>query len=772
MSVLINRKTFGNWRKEMKLKLLTTVKSIILLAISLAVMASPAQGKVLISENFDSGGGVTMPGETVFSGDDGAWTTGFTGSEEDGPGVYLSYDPATELNADSGTIEFELIRSNIRESEALFTFNAANGDALLSAYIFWNGFTQKSYPELKFEGVSPQKVWYTVLPNGRELESIPLGTAVGQDELVNLAFAWGPNESDCRIYVNGVPLEARVDIPFGMPAIIEEAATLSVGAEPMKIGDGAYDHLNSLITRFRVSDESLSQAELLAAPEVKSITHDAFRVAGYSGKLVTGDTLTVTVEAEPGGTASFTVGTVRDVPLLESNPGVYRGSYTVKVGDDVTDGLVTADFTNSGGLKAAPASASRTVNIDTGTYLDVRTSNDLAPADEDSRVGLTVTAADANGEELRDRQLLLTLSTTDEYTGTVGGGSFEDNIGGAIDVDWGGVTDSFGEVTAQYISGFAAKTILVSAKDMTSGDVGVGFIRSYIDGTVDVIVKKAAATALALAGSIEVSLSRDWLTADGRSRSRLTAEIRDAQGRPANGHNVSFTLYGDNGLIRVVQGKTDSRGRAIADYIAGTTMGQVQVAVRDMTSGLSAVVSIELRPDAPAEIVLGADPGEINVGQAADIAALVTDANGNPNDNVDVLYDMIFGVGELSAESAATSEDGEASVTFTGTEPGVTTIRGTVISRVPSAEEISAAEGAVFQYGLADDPGDLEVIEWLAEAGDEVAEGQDLVVLEDRDDNLYTVVAPRDGILSVLVAEEKDDVNYGDTLAYVIKIAE
>jgi biotin carboxyl carrier protein len=152
--------------------------------------------------------------------------------------------------------------------------------------------------------------------------------------------------------------------------------------------------------------------------------------------------------------------------------------------------------------------------------------------------------------------------------------------------------------------------------------------------------------------------------------------------------------------------------------------------------------------------------------------ALVTDVNGNPNNNVDVLYDIVSGSGIMGADTVATDQDGQAVVTFTGSEPGVATIKGTVMSRVPTDEEVSAAEGALFLYGLDEDPGELEVIKWLAKPGDEVTRGQSLVILEDRQDNKYTVTAPRDGILSVFMAEEKDDVEYGDTLVYVIEAAE
>jgi len=214
-----------------------------------------------------------------------------------------------------------------------------------------------------------------------------------------------------------------------------------------------------------------------------------------------------------------------------------------------------------------------------------------------------------------------------------------------------------------------------------------------------------------------------------------------------SGHSVRFTLLGDNGSIRTIQGKTDSRGRAYADYIAGTVMGQVLVEIRDLTSGMVALVPIELRPDAPADIVLSADPGEMITGGETLVTARVSDANGNPNSSVDVLYELTVGAGEISSASVATDDDGVASVVFkAGDTGGIVTVRGTVTSRAPTTEE--------------------------RDAGDEVIEGQELVVLMDRYDDVYTVRSPRDGIMSVFTSQERDQVEYGDTLGYILPLAE
>jgi hypothetical protein len=356
----------------------------------------------------------------------------------------------------------------------------------------------------------------------------------------------------------------------------------------------------------------------------------------------------------------------------------------------------------------------------------------------------------------------------------VGSGDFPAEVGGKVEVDWGGVTDSSGEVTAQYQAGFAAKTVMVNAKDMLTGDIGFGAIRSFIEGKVDIMVKDPSVSRLLAArGVLEVSASRAWLTADGSSRSRITARVLGTDGKPVQGDSVTFTLAGDRGQIRVISARTDSSGRAYADYIAGTIIGEVQIEVRDLTMGLSATLSVELRADAPAEIILRAEAPEVLIGgKPTAIFAKVSDINGNPNSSTDVQFVLASGDGALSSGSAVTdAKEGKASITFTpGSRAGVATVRATVVSRLPGAAELAAAGGAVFLYGLADDPGELTVKEWKAEAKDQIVKGQDLVVLADRRGGLYVVKAPRDGILSVIGTEKDEAARMGDTLAYVLPL--
>jgi len=739
-----------------------------LILVILIAAPGPAPANTLLDADFNF--------SAIVTGGTAGWSSAVVSSSTS-EGDYLMFPSADVFRKDKGTIELRIIRRNVRPIETLFTLVDDNGKPLLMAQVFWNGTFVKGSPEINFEGVLSDRLWSSDWSAPRFGQSrvvastLPLGEPIAPGGVLHVAMTWGPEEGDCGLHLNGRTLPIVVPHPFGMDEILEGTSRLVVGAEPIQGTDGGYEHLNSPLVFLRTYDEPVNPF----VPVINSVRHNGFQVAGYSGKLVAKDTITVTLKGDAYQSASFDLGSYKGVTMNEvpGDPGTYTGTLTFQWGDGVMEEVLVGHLTTSAGLEAVPLSSERVVNVDARIFTGVKASEEILPADESSWTDVAVVTKDANGKAVQGHELKLTLSTTDEYTGVVGGGALEDLVGGDLDVDWGGVTDSFGEVTAQYISGFAAKTTLISAKDMVSGDVGVGYVRSYIQGEVDLIVTEPVVRALSVSGSLKVALSREWLTADGRSRSRITAVIRDARGDVASGHSVRFTLLGDNGSIRVVQGKTDSRGRALADYIAGVVMGQVQVEVRDLTSGMVAVVPIELRPDAPSRIVLSAESGEVVAGGETVVTARVSDANGNPNSSVDVLYDISTGAGEISSASVATDDGGIAAVVFTaGDSPGVVTVRGTVTSRAPTPEEVSAAEGAVFLYGLDEDPGRLTVSQWFVESGDEVVQYQELVALEDRDEKVYTVVAPRDGIVSTFVVEERDRVEYGYTLGYILPLAE
>ncbi len=94
-----------------------------------------------------------------------------------------------------------------------------------------------------------------------------------------------------------------------------------------------------------------------AAVEVTSFTQDATK------PLKAGDTLTATLNGTPGGKASFAIpGIIEQVPMRETSPGVYQGSYTVPKNASVTHAAVLGKLV-AGGVTSALIQAPGNITI-------------------------------------------------------------------------------------------------------------------------------------------------------------------------------------------------------------------------------------------------------------------------------------------------------------------------------------------------------------------------------------------------------------------------
>nr|NIO16351.1 hypothetical protein [Deltaproteobacteria bacterium] len=486
-----------------------------------------------------------------------------------------------------------------------------------------------------------------------------------------------------------------------------------------------------------------------------------------SGRLTTGDVVNVQLEAETGGLATFDMGSVTGVPMAEvvsdttgEGTGIYEGSYTIKPGDDYEDGQIVGRFANAAGVAADPVTSDSRWTIDTGTILTLEVDKNELPADTTSRTRIKVKVADINGTEVEGHHVRVDLATTEEYTGLVGAGDFGENVGAEVEATWRSATDSWGEVEFDYRSGFSAKTVIVTAKDLTTGSVGVDYITSYIDALIDIALTRPVSRAAARRGLLyymDVEASRTELTADGRSRSVIRAHVYDPSGNPVEGDEITFTLDQDNGTIRTIRAVTDRNGKATAEYRAGKKVGIVQITAENTARGITGYVSITLLSDAPAKIYLAARPDNIPADgfSRADIEVKVTDINENPNEDTEVLFGIVSGSGKLENDVLITDRYGEAADVYTsGKEPGITTVKATVKSKVPTEAELERAKNVIFAlYSDLDDEMRLE--KWLVRKGDEVKEGDPVCDYSIRGDN-FTLTAPYDLRVEELLAESWD----------------
>ena len=510
-------------------------------------------------------------------------------------------------------------------------------------------------------------------------------------------------------------------------------------------------------------------------PNIASVTHDAFSVAGFSGALVAGDILTVTLKGETQGYASFNlVGVVNDIQMAEVEEGLYRGSYEVTFDDEGKDVAVEGVLADIAGNETKLAAA-KSVDFDTRVRMLVTARDGLLPADSSSKTRIIVKAEDANGDDILGHELSLTLSTTEEYTGVVGGGKVEDKFASADDVDdleirWDGITDSFGEVAATYTAGFAAKTALIVAKDLTTGDVGAGWLNTYVSSTIAIQLTERKA-AMGSSPTMTMTINPGWLTADGRSKARVRVYVKDASGIPVEGTRVDFSVGGDNGSIKLLRGITDATGMAEADYRAGTVAGFVTITATADRYEISTSAQIELRSDAPAKIDLVASVMSMPADghSTSDITAKVSDINDNPNTDTPLSFNLLEGSGDITPADTMTDLDGVAKATFTaGRTPGQAILEARHTSRAPSEDELRRIFGTVFvpRYYEGQERDRIRVDEWLVEAGDEVTKGQPIAKL-DIDKVEYLVTAPETGIFTRKVRFKRDRVEVGETIGVV-----
>jgi hypothetical protein len=705
---------------------------------------------------------------------------------------------------EAGTLSFHLLRNDKPEhpEETLFSFVDNASNSLYSVKIYWNGFHQDAFPEIfgPTDGTPPMKS-----------NPILFNKQVGAGQPFWLVFSW--DKTGARYYLDGVELTVALVAgdfsPPGTPVermprsgglrnfsdlsgnIIPKSRFLVLGTQL----ENGFPQITttplSTLDQFSIYDSAMTPGQLTGKSLIASISDDSFAVPGISGKLVAGNTVKAELVASPGGTATFDMGRVKGIamaPVPADNgatggapvlPGTYRGSYTIRAGDDFVDGRVVGQFVSIDNVAADPVASPSKWTIETKPVVAFAIEKkdfsvkDL-PADAGARNRIKLTAKDANGNPLQGRNIKLTLSTTDEYTGTVGAGDFGKQVGASVETRWKGVTDSWGEIEFDYVAGFAAKTVILQAKDLDSSGVSVDYITTYKEASIDIVLTAPISRAAGRRGLqylIKVEATRTELTADGRSRSVVRATVSDPTGKPVAGDNVAFTLSSANGTLNTIKGTTDASGVATAEYIAGKKIGIVVVTATDTLRNISASVSITLLADAPAKIILKARPETMPAdgNSRADISVKVTDINDNPNKDTKVEFRLSRGSGKMDYPDRVTDRFGDTLNRFTsGVTPGISTIVATVRSKVPTTAELLKARNVIFvPYNETSDS--IRVEKWLKKKGDTVLLGEPIVAYTvGRGNDVRTIDAPYDLTMGETFVEYWDKAEVGQTLATVI----
>jgi len=533
------------------------------------------------------------------------------------------------------------------------------------------------------------------------------------------------------------------------------------------------------------------------APAATGIDDDISSVVGRSGMLTAGKTFTVTMTGEPGNKAFFNVGDgIWKVPMTEEKdrPGTYTGSYTVRPGDNAGTSpdpfaavYVTGYLESPSGVLSQPVAGPRPVVVDTtcGIAVDVSERRLKADARSQSRVVFTVT--DADGEPVRDRRLTVLLEPPPKYTGVVGGGGVglfdpdrmeaSDGGLGRLEVDFDDLTDMFGQVTATYTSGFAAKTAMLVARDTLTGSVGMGYIVTDISASVNVTLEDPAAASTSLSPGpvyklvvefqpdapapdivlpyFMVSAIPDTLTADGRSRATVVATLTK-DGMPVGGVRILFAVTGAGGTLSDSGAVTDMAGHAQTFYTAGTKAGYALIIATEPMTGVSVTKTITLLADAPAKMFVVANPSVLPADgvSGSEIRVSVLDVNDNPTEGA-MLSFSLTGPGRISEYGSVTDFSGSSTIYYTaGYTPGVATVNVTAISEEPTAEDMEKARSRVVAPTVYDnyDLTELVVLKWYRSAGDRVGRGEPLALVQTPLGDVK-VCSPVDGTLDEVFIE-------------------
>jgi hypothetical protein len=148
----------------------------------------------------------------------------------------------------------------------------------------------------------------------------------------------GVNPKATRITVDGQDVTGNADITSSLFTYKPNAALAS---GPHTVSVAVRDKADNSATEswsFKVSTGKIVQSFTTNEP---------------SGQAVrAGSTVVFTLHAAPGGKAQAEVGNLaKDIPMRETDPGVYVGEYTVKAGDSVQNAPVTARFTARDGTE-------------------------------------------------------------------------------------------------------------------------------------------------------------------------------------------------------------------------------------------------------------------------------------------------------------------------------------------------------------------------------------------------------------------------------------
>ena len=669
------------------------------LAILLGLGLAAAEAAPLFREDFEQGVGEKAAELAREKPDARGWRASAGGDVRGEEMEYLQYPAAGKINPDAGTVEFEVDRAEEgARLEAYFSLRDAQGKSILTAHVWWRDYRGlDDLPLLEVTLASGESPWYREVKHKyrglQTHDAIPMG-GVGGGRF-HVAFTWGESPSDFGLYVNGKRLKAKFREESAEPfrQTIRSAEWIVIGAQPGNTYSRSQSR--SVIKSVHVYDQPINVADLHANPEkyrvpaaVASVSHDAFLAAGFSGKLVAGNALTVTLAGTPGSAGTFDIAHYPDI-----------------------DRKIALDWRGW------------------GVYLEKKTFYEEGEVNLRDVEGYRVYAA----KEPLD-PAALTLKQVE-------GGPPPLEPVARLDVKEQAYTLEFLDIDTPYyvavlaemrdgtlrpvISPIANRPLAESAPGVYTGTYQVGYQDRY--GRAVVVGRLAKGETVARAAgdakstfavdprlTVAVETEPKELKADEKSVSKVTVTVTDANGNAVAGHKVKFLLATTSQYTGVVGGgafadqvggsmkesafgETDLFGRLTATYVAGFAAKTAVIVARDMASNdtgagyvktyIQAAAELELEPVVQSRAMM-AEGYEITVTSSdawltadgrsqARITARVT-LGGKAVEGHQVSFEASPGAGSIRVVQGRTDRGGEARAVFTaGRKIGIALITAT-----------------------------------------------------------------------------------------------
>ena len=290
------------------------------------------------------------------------------------------------------------------------------------------------------------------------------------------------------------------------------------------------------------------------------------------------------------------------------------------------------------------------------------------------------------------------------------------------------VTDAMGNAVADgeriSFSLTGPGSISLPAARTVNGSASITYVASSQTGTAIITAEStsgaaAASTSISLIspviGTVSISSGSTSIVANGVSTTVITANVVDTAGNPVeDGTAVNFAATAGTLEVNKQGGASEAtaytvNGTASVTLTSSTSLGTSTVTVT--VGGLSKSLSVNFVAGTTASIAVSASPASLAADEVSKstIRAVVTDQNGNPAGNGEIIsFSILSGSGVLSSPTA-TTVNGAASVTYTaGKQVGEAVIQAKAANDVSATATIQLSRVSLGSISLT--PGASQIV--------------------------------------------------------------